>query len=208
MRQLIQQAVLHSLPSNDDFTLNPHLSKKTPLVPAAVLLPLVEYADEYRIILTQRTAHLHNHPGQICFPGGRVDVDDRNVTETALRETMEEIGLSRPFIDIIGTLDTYETGTGFLITPVVGFVKTGFHLKLDSFEVAEVFEVPLSFILDERNHQREIMHYRGQAHFYHVFYYQNRMIWGATAGILVNFYQRLQQAKAQENLFTVHNSSY
>ncbi|ALG69093.1 CoA pyrophosphatase [Beggiatoa leptomitoformis] len=207
MRQLIQQALLTTtFPTNGDFTLNPHAPKVAELIPAAVLLPLVAYPDGYRVILTQRTAHLHHHAGQICFPGGRVDATDQTPIDTALRETMEEIGLPAQFIEIAGSLDPYETGTGFLITPIVGFVQTGFQLTVDSFEVADVFEVPLSFLLDQRNHQREMMNYKGQPRFYHVFYYQERMIWGATAGILINFYQRLQLAMTQESKHTSRNT--
>jgi len=197
MREKIQQCLIHinhietltDIPfDKDDLDVEDRYT--THLKPAAVLLPVVEREAGLHLILTQRTEHLHNHAGQICFPGGRRDDSDKTPIETALRETEEEIGLQRQNIDIAGCLNNYKTGTGFLITSVVGFVNTEFTLRLDSFEVAEAFEVPLAFLLDKKNHQRESMVYQGKERFYHVIYYQNRRIWGATAGILVNFSHR------------------
>jgi 8-oxo-dGTP pyrophosphatase MutT (NUDIX family) len=199
MRHLIRQSVLSEPSTLDEINLGDmeiaQLRAHFPnLTPAAVLLPLVERDTELYLILTQRTEHLHNHAGQICFPGGRVDAGDETPIATALRETEEEIGLSKELIEVVGYLDNYATATGFLISTVVGFVKPEFDLKLDSFEVADVFEVPLSFVLNPENHQRESRFFKGRQRSYYVINYQGKIIWGATAGILVNFSRRLQQA--------------
>lgn len=158
-----------------------------PLTPAAVLVPLVRRDSGLTVLLTQRTAHLANHGGQISFPGGRMETDDRDATAAALRETEEEIGLDRAHVEVLGFLDSYVTITGFSVAPVVGLVTPPFTLILDSFEVAEAFEVPLAFFLDRANHQR---HFRttpqGQKRYYWAMPYQERYIWGATAGMLVN----------------------
>ncbi|HOW74795.1 MAG TPA: CoA pyrophosphatase [Candidatus Competibacteraceae bacterium] len=162
------------------------------LTPAAVLVPLVERPDGYTVLLTQRTAHLEHHAGQISFPGGRAEEEDAGPVETALREAEEEIGLHRRHVvEIAGFLDLYQTVTGFLITPAVGFVTPPFDLRLDDFEVAEAFEVPLDFILDPRHHERHSMLYQGRQRQYYVIPYENRFIWGATAAMLVNFARRL-----------------
>lgn len=158
---------------------------------SAVLVPLVETEMGLSILLTQRTAHLNNHAGQICFPGGRCDAQDIDFTMTALRETKEEIGISQEFIEIAGFLENYATVTGFMITPVVGFIKKGFQLQTDNFEVAEIFELPLTFILDSANYYQESKDYQGIQRKYYVIPYQHHYIWGATAGILINFAQRL-----------------
>ena len=161
------------------------------LKPAAVLVPLVEHDNELTVLLTKRTDHLHHHAGQISFPGGRVEDDDLDVVDTALRETEEEIGLDRRYIEITGYLDDYETGTGFHITPVVGFVRQGFQLEVDEFEVAEVFEVPLDFLFDPANHQRHSRDYNGRKRQYYAMPYGKFYIWGATAGMLMNLYRRV-----------------
>lgn len=164
------------------------------LMPAAVLMPLVERSEGYTVLLTQRTAHLEHHAGQISFPGGRAEDEDANPVDTALREAEEEIGLQRRHVvEIAGFLDLYQTVTGFLITPVVGFVTPPFELALDAFEVAEAFEVPLDFILDPRNHESRSMFYKGQHRRYYVIPYEDRFIWGATAAMLVNFARRLAE---------------
>lgn len=160
--------------------------------PAAVLVPIIEHQLEITVLFTQRTAHLNDHAGQVSFPGGRVEAYDADAVETALRETEEEIGLSRSYVEVVGTLDDYITGTGFRITPVVGFVRPGFTLKPDPFEVANVFEVPLSFLLDPGNHQLREAHYRGRLRKYYAMPYNGHNIWGATAGMVVNFAQRLK----------------
>ena len=153
---------------------------------AAVLVPLVEHVEGLSVLLTQRTEHLSSHAGQVAFPGGRVEDDDADVVATALRETEEEIGLARSHVDTVGRLDDYETGTGFVVTPIVGFVRPPFTLRPDPSEVAVVFEVPLSFVLDRRNHERRTGFWRGRERTYFAMPYEGRFIWGATAGMLIN----------------------
>ncbi|HRD64711.1 MAG TPA: CoA pyrophosphatase [Candidatus Competibacter sp.] len=166
--------------------------EERPLTPAAVLVPLVERPEGYTVLLTQRTAHLEHHAGQISFPGGRAEDEDASPVDTALREAEEEIGLRRRHVvEIAGFLDLYQTVTGFLVTPVVGFVTPPFELALDAFEVAEAFEVPLEFVLDARNHEYRSMFYKGQQRRYYVIPYEDRFIWGATAAMLVSFARRL-----------------
>jgi len=156
------------------------------LRPAAVLVPLIDHPAGISVLLTQRTPHLSAHAGQISFPGGRIEDSDTDATEAALRETEEEIGLMREHVRVIGRLDTYVTGTGFEITPIVGIVKTPFRLAIDPFEVSEAFEVPLSFIVDPGNHRRMTREVERRTRFFFVLPFENRNIWGATAGMLVN----------------------
>lgn len=163
----------------------------TPLTPAAVLFPIVERDEGYTVLLTQRTAHLKDHPGQISFPGGRVEAADQSAVDTALRETEEEIGLPRRHVEILGFLPEYRTGTGFRVTPVVGRIQPPFELNPDAFEVAEVFEVPLHFLLDPANHQRHSLHYRGALRSYFAMPYGDYFIWGATAGMIRSLGVRL-----------------
>ena len=175
-----------------DFDLNPGAHRvRNMLVPAAVLIPLIEHASGTTVLLTQRTDHLNDHAGQISFPGGRVEPDDEGPVATALRETEEEIGLDRNRVEIMGGLDVYETGTGFSVTPVVGLVAPGFTLRLDALEVAEAFEVPLDFLLHPANHRRHSRVFDGVERHFYAMPYGTRFIWGATAGMLVNLYDRL-----------------
>ena len=170
-----------------DHDLNPGITPpSTALRPAAVLVPLVDHEGGMSVLLTQRTAHLSAHAGQISFPGGRIEEDDPDAVAAALRETEEEVGLPRERVSVIGRLDTYITGTGFEITPIVGIVAPPFPISIDPFEVAEAFEVPLAFILDRRNHQRIERDVGAHSRSYFVLPYDGRNIWGATAGILVN----------------------
>jgi 8-oxo-dGTP pyrophosphatase MutT (NUDIX family) len=177
-----------------DHDLNAPPTLPRPLRPAAVLVPLVERPAGLTILLTRRAEHLHDHAGQISFPGGRAEPRDAGIIDTALRETREEIGLTPEYIDVVGYLDPYETVTGYLITPVVSFVTPGFRLRLDNFEVADAFEVPLGFILDPENHQIHSRMRHGAKRRYYVFEYRDRYIWGATAGMLMNLYRRLCEA--------------
>lgn len=151
-----------------------------------MLVPIVRRPEGLQVLLTLRAPHLHHHPGQVSFPGGRVEPTDRSPPDTALRETEEEIGLPRDRIEVLGQLPRYHTISGFAITPVVGLVTPPFALRADPLEVAEVFEAPLSFLLDARNRERRAIDYRGQWREYEVTVYQGRVIWGATAGILVS----------------------
>lgn len=176
-----------------DFQLNPGVAplRKGPLMPAAVLVPVVSYGDGERLILTKRQANLSNHAGQISFPGGRVDPSDADVVAAALREAEEEIGLARRHVDVIGALDPYVTGTGFAVVPVVAQVTPGFVLKPEQGEVAEVFEVPFGFLMDERNHQRHSGIFNGVQRHWWAMPYHDYYIWGATAGMLRNLHQAL-----------------
>lgn len=163
---------------------------------AAVLVPLVERPDGITVLLTQRNANLSAHAGQISFPGGRWEDEDENRVATALRETEEEIALGREFIEVLGALPDYITGTGFHVSPVVGLVREGFSLRPDAREVAEVFEVPLAFLMDPSHHQRRLFRWvDGERQFYAMPYPRedggHRFIWGATAGMLRNLYHLL-----------------
>ena len=162
-----------------------------PLTPAAVLFPIVLRDEGYTVLLTQRTAHLRDHAGQVSFPGGRVEEHDLSPMDTALRETEEEIGLARERVEIVGFLPEYRTGTGFRVTPVVALVRPPFDLQPDPFEVAEIFEVPLSFLLDPANHQQHSLHYRGALRNYFAMPYGEYFIWGATAGMIRSLSERL-----------------
>jgi 8-oxo-dGTP pyrophosphatase MutT (NUDIX family) len=159
--------------------------------PAAVLVPLV-LRQEPMVLLTRRTAHLRDHAGQISFPGGRMEGHDADPEDTALRETEEEIGLARGFVELVGRLPVYRTITGYHVTPVVGLVQTGFDLRPDTFEVAEVFEVPLAHFLDPANHRRECYLRDGEERHYWAMPYGDYYIWGATAGMLYNLYLLLR----------------
>lgn len=169
-----------------DHDLNPDLLPDRPLTRAAVLVPLVERPQGLTVLLTRRTDHLQDHAGQISFPGGRVEPGDADDLATALREAEEEVGLARALVTPIGRLDTYVTRTGFEVTPVVGLVAPPPSLAPDPFEVAEVFEVPLAFILDPASRQRQSRIYAGKTRYFYVFPWQDYYIWGATAGMLVN----------------------
>ncbi|MGV0980870.1 MAG: CoA pyrophosphatase [Polynucleobacter sp.] len=159
---------------------------------AAVLIPLVLKSDGLSVLLTQRTDHLHDHAGQISFPGGRMDPGDSSPNDTALRESEEEIGLDRQGVEIIGHLPQYLTVSGYSVTPVVGLVKPQAEYALDAFEVADVFEVPLHFLMNPANHQVRVWESdQGSRRFYSM-PYENRFIWGATAGMLRNLYHLLK----------------
>lgn len=160
--------------------------------PAAVLIGMVERAGGPSLVLTQRTAHLRDHAGQISFPGGRVEPDDPSIRATALREAEEEIGLVPSKVEILGELATYDTVTGFRIHPVVAWLKPPLKFQPDPYEVADVFELPLAFVLDPRNHQRHSVRRGPMTRSYYVLPYQNRFVWGATAGILINLYGLLR----------------
>ncbi len=167
---------------------------------ASVLVPLVMRDDGLRVLLTRRTDHLRDHAGQISFPGGRAEDDDADAVDTALRETEEEVGLARAHVDVIGSLPHYSTVTSYIVTPVVALVRPGFTLALDSFEVAEAFEVPLSFLMTPAHHRRHRVELGGQTRQFLSMPWtgtgadgqtRDYFIWGATAAMLRNFYRFL-----------------
>jgi 8-oxo-dGTP pyrophosphatase MutT (NUDIX family) len=161
--------------------------------PAAVLVPVVIGGAEPTLLLTRRSAHLHDHPGQIAFPGGRVDAGDATPEATALREVHEEIGIPPERIELLGRLPEYFiTASGFRVTPVVGVLRKPFDLRLDAFEVAEAFETPLSFLLDPANRQRGSLEHQGSVREFWAMPWQGYNIWGATAGMIVSFAEHLQ----------------
>ncbi|HEX7048164.1 MAG TPA: CoA pyrophosphatase [Gammaproteobacteria bacterium] len=166
------------------------------LRPAAVLVPLIDHPTGLTVLLTLRTDTLPEHPGQVAFPGGRVEPVDSGALDAALRETEEEIGLPRHYVRPVGYLPQYLTITGYSVIPVVGFVRPGFTPRPDPTEVAEIFEVPLDFILDPANRRRETREFRGTNVSYYVIPYsvggRDYRIWGATAAMLVDFAQRIQ----------------
>jgi 8-oxo-dGTP pyrophosphatase MutT (NUDIX family) len=166
------------------------LAQEQPIRPAAVLIPVVDHPKP-TVILTQRSAHLHDHAGQISFPGGKIDPTDASPLDAALREAEEEIGLSREFIEPIGYLDLYGTSFGFRIVPTVARVKPGFSLRISEAEVDDAFEVPLAFLMDPANHQLHSKAFRGIDRTYYAMPFEERYIWGATAGILRVLYERI-----------------
>ena len=176
-----------------DHTLNPDerlFGEGIKLKDAAVLVPVVDYGRDARVIFTQRTSTLRKHSGQISFPGGGIDADDRSPEDAALRETEEEIGLDRSFIETVGRLPDYVSGTGFRIMPVLAVVRPGFDLTPNPTEVDEVFEVPLSFLMQPSNHRQASRIFQGKERFFYEMPYGERYIWGITAGIVRRIYER------------------
>ncbi len=175
-----------------DFQTEPSLPIRENLRAAAVLVPLVDRPEGLCVLLTLRDASLPHHAGQISFPGGRIEDGDASAAETALRETEEEIGLPRESVEIIGRLDDYITGTGFLVAPIVGLVRPPYTLKPDPAEVAGIFEVPLAFFLDPANHRQESRIFNGVERRFYAMPYGDKYIWGATAAMLMNLYDLLR----------------
>jgi len=169
-------------------------AQPTMRVPAAVLVPLVERDQGMTVLLTQRAATLKDHAGQISFPGGRIEPDDSDAWHAALREAHEEIGLQGSFVEFAGYLPDHIVGTGFRVTPVVGFVNPGYELRIATAEVHDVFEVPLQFILDEANHKPRTRELGGVKLEVYDIPYGDRNIWGATASMLLTL-RRLLQAR-------------
>lgn len=174
-----------------DFALNDLDHPPAELRAAAVLVPLVDRVGALSVLLTQRTENMPSHAGQIAFPGGRKQAEDDSLVITALRETEEEVGIDRSFVDVVGSIDTYVTRTGYAVTPVVGFVRPAFTLKPDPREVADIFEVPLDFFLDPANHHVHSRTWQGRERRYYAMPYGERYVWGATAGMIKNLYHIL-----------------
>ena len=180
-------------PLRGDHSLEPALqvmADMRPIRPAAVLIPVID-RPEPTVILTLRTTSLSSHAGQIAFPGGRIDPEDESPIAAALREAEEEIGLDRAHVEPLGYLDLYLSGTGFRIMPTVARVTPGFELRLNHAEVEDAFEVPLAFVMGPENHQRHSREWRGMMRTYYAMPFGDRYIWGVTAGILRNLYERL-----------------
>ena len=160
---------------------------------AAVLVPIVTHGAGLTVLLTQRTAHLKAHSGQVAFPGGRAEAGDASPEDTALRESQEEIGLARERVEVLARLPEYLTRTGYRVTPVVGLVAPPLELKPDPNEVEAVFEVPLAFLLDVGNHKRRTREFQGRTVGFYEMPYGDRYIWGATAGMIVNLGRALAE---------------
>jgi 8-oxo-dGTP pyrophosphatase MutT (NUDIX family) len=187
----------HALPGGVMAEINSAILKLFPAAPvaAAVLIPIIDHPQGLSVLLTQRAAHLKNHAGQIAFPGGRIESTDEGPRAAALRETEEEIGLSRQFVQVAGYLDPHLIISGFWVTPVVAFVQPGFSLTLDTREVDATFEVPLAHIFDEANHRaRERRIGDASVQVYDIPFGEHH-IWGATAGMLMALFRMLTQAK-------------
>jgi 8-oxo-dGTP pyrophosphatase MutT (NUDIX family) len=187
----------NALAQDDDYGdhgINPeirHLIVREGLRDAAVLIPVVDRRDGATVILTKRNEKLRSHSGQVAFPGGRIDPSDASPEDAALRETEEEIGLDRSFVDVVGRLPDYVSGSGFRVAPILGIVRPGFLLTLNEDEVEDAFEVPLAFIMDEANHSRESREWQGRVRHFYTMPYGDRYIWGLTAGIIRMLYERL-----------------
>jgi 8-oxo-dGTP pyrophosphatase MutT (NUDIX family) len=180
--------------TGEDRLLEPEAGVPHRLTPAAVLVPVVDRPEGLTLLLTLRAAHLHDHAGQVSFPGGRAEPGETR-EQTALREAEEEIGLLPDRVEVLGRLPEYRTVTGFAIFPVVALVTPPLGLRLDAFEVAEAFEPPLSFLLDPAKHLRHEVLYHGQNRCYWAMPWQDYHIWGATAGIIVSLARRLESGK-------------
>jgi 8-oxo-dGTP pyrophosphatase MutT (NUDIX family) len=203
LKAVIEERLRGSSPGGDPF--RPHMTGRTPedlqalrsLLPAelsraAVLVPIVEREEGLTVLLTQRATHLKHHAGQVSFPGGRMEPGDAGPWEAALRETEEEIGLPREHVRLAGYLGDHFVITGYVVTPVVGFVRPGFTLRLDVTEVEDAFEVPLSFVLDPANHVPRERHFAGRTFSGYDIPYQGHNIWGATAVMLMSLYRLLE----------------
>lgn len=190
----LREAPHDGQPPRGDFDLNPQwkpgLGARN-LRPAAVLVPIVTRKAGLHVLFTERAQDMPSHPGQVSFPGGRMQADDADAVATALRETEEETGIAPEFIEPLGLLDSYETGSGYAISPVVAFVREGFAITRDTREVADIFEAPFDFLMDPDNHERHAREWQGTLRHFYAMPYDGHYIWGATAGMIVNLYERI-----------------
>ncbi|RZO35957.1 MAG: CoA pyrophosphatase [Rhodobacteraceae bacterium] len=174
-----------SLTSDNDLMEN-EVVRTENLTEAAVLIPIVERNNGLKVILTKRSNNLKQHPGQVSFPGGKSEKTDKSLVATALRETREEIGINNKNVEILGQLSKHVTITGFKITPFIGKIRTGFSTKIQTSEVSEIFEVPLSYLSNPKNFRVETVKWKGKKRFFYSIPYGPYYIWGATARILKN----------------------
>ena len=177
-----------------DHSLNPDLKAlfaHAKLRDAAVLIPVVDRGDEASVILTKRAEKLRSHSGQVAFPGGRIDPTDPTPEHAALRETEEEIGLAPAYIEVVGRMPDYFTGSGFRIAPILSVVRPDFRLSINPDEVDDAFEVPLAFLMDPRNHTRDSRIWQERERYFYTMPFGERHIWGVTAGIIRTLYERL-----------------
>lgn len=177
-----------------DFHFNPDLEdliRKVAQREAAVLIGILEGKSGPSVLLTERTAKLRSHSGQIAFPGGRVDESDRTYAETALRECEEEVGIGGEHLEVVGEMPVYFTGSGYRIHPVLAVISDGYSLRANEDEVASIFDVPLSFLMDDANHKKSSRQWQGKQRYFYEMPYEDRYIWGVTAGILRVMFERL-----------------
>lgn len=193
MTRAYQDAELRSMrrPTDGDHNIyrpdEDYPTTELPLKSAAVLIPLVNHADGMTVLFTKRAQHLKTHSGQVSFPGGKCEPTDSHAMDTAIRETVEEVGIDRSHIEVLGAMEDYETITGYVITPVVGVISPDYSLTLDEGEVDEAFELPLDFILNEENHELQSRVWNEQRRYYYVLMNDKHDVWGATAAMLVRF---------------------
>lgn len=193
-RTRLKAALLQNSTASSDFDLNPDvvLPAGRKLRPAGVLVPVIETSDGAEVLMTKRSSRLKHHPGQIAFPGGKQDDGDADVTAAALREAEEEVGLPRGHVEVLGTLPTHETVTGFLMTPVIGWIDCDFDIRPEPGEVAEVFRVPLAHVTDGGLFTVQSRRWRGTRRHYYTVPFGPYYIWGATARILRGLAQRME----------------
>ena len=170
---------------------HPRLKRSEPLRDAAVLIPVIDRGPQATVLLTKRAETLRSHTGQVAFPGGRIDSGDRSAEFAALRETDEEVGLGREFIEVLGRMPDYVSGSGYRIAPVLSIVRPGFHLSINEHEVDTAFEVPLRFLMDPANHTQGSREFDSRVWVYYDMPYGGQRIWGVTAGIIRTLYERL-----------------
>lgn len=174
-----------------DYLMNPEMRQHDSLRDAAVLVPVIKREDGLHVLMTRRTEHLPNHAGQVAFPGGKVDESDTGIIDTALREMEEEVGVDRGEIDVIGCCDPYETGTGFLVTPVVAMMSADYVARPDPGEVAEAFEVPLAHLMNRYHHEYREFYFDGKSRYFFVMPWKKHFIWGATGGMIASLHRHL-----------------